>query len=192
MGHIHGLITPYSPRSSTLEATHLSLWLSNLRRPTTMHITFITSKGANSNPQSHVWPRANSCSHLTWVPVYMYIPTGCTIELHYQLDMTSLLYRKSYIQSVQLFCGIETHVFNTWWRHQMETITASFALCEGISPESPHKGHWRGALVFSLIRAWTNNWVNNRDASDLRRYRAHDDVTVMHEIQRELSRDERY
>ena len=44
---------------------------------------------------------------------------------------------------------------------------------------SPHKGQWRGALMFSLICAWTNSWVNNRDAGDLRRHRAHYDVTVM-------------
>ena len=44
---------------------------------------------------------------------------------------------------------------------------------------SPHKGQWRGALVFSLICVWMNSWVNNREAGDLRRYRAHYDVTVM-------------
>ena len=44
---------------------------------------------------------------------------------------------------------------------------------------SPHKGQWRGALMFSLISAWTNGSVNNRDAGDLRRHRAHYDVTVM-------------
>ena len=44
---------------------------------------------------------------------------------------------------------------------------------------SPHKGQWRGALKFSLICAWTNGWVSNREAGDLRRYRAHDDVTVI-------------
>ena len=44
---------------------------------------------------------------------------------------------------------------------------------------SPHKGQWRGALMFSLICAWINAWVNNREAGDLRRYRAHCDVTVM-------------
>ena len=42
-----------------------------------------------------------------------------------------------------------------------------------------HTGQWRGALMFSLIWAWTNGWVNNRDAGDLRRCRAHYDVTVM-------------
>ena len=44
---------------------------------------------------------------------------------------------------------------------------------------SPHKGQWRGALMFSLIWVWLNGWVNNREASDLRHYRAHYDVTVM-------------
>ena len=44
---------------------------------------------------------------------------------------------------------------------------------------SPHNGQWRGALVFSLICAWINGWVNNRDAGDLRRNRAHYDVIVM-------------
>ena len=45
---------------------------------------------------------------------------------------------------------------------------------------SRHKGQWRGALMFSLIFAWTNSWANNRDAGDLRCHRAHYDVTVMH------------
>ena len=44
---------------------------------------------------------------------------------------------------------------------------------------SPHKGQWRGALIFSLICVWINGWVNNREAGDLRRYRAHSDVIVM-------------
>ena len=44
---------------------------------------------------------------------------------------------------------------------------------------SPHKGQWRGALKFSLICVWINGWVNNRKAGDVRRYRAHCDVSVM-------------
>ena len=44
---------------------------------------------------------------------------------------------------------------------------------------SPHKGQWRGALMFCLIRAWINGWVNNCEAGDLRRYLAHCDVIVM-------------
>ena len=44
---------------------------------------------------------------------------------------------------------------------------------------SPHKGQWCGPLMFTLICVWINDWVNNREAGDLRRYRAHYDVTVM-------------
>ena len=72
-----------------------------------------------------------------------------------------------------------------WWRHQMETFYALVAICAGNSPvpvNSPHKGQWRGALIFSLICVWINGWANNRKAGDLRRYRAHYDAIVM-EIQ---------
>ena len=64
----------------------------------------------------------------------------------------------------------------------METFSPLLALCEGNSPvtgESPHKGQWRGALMFSLVCAWTNDGVNKRDVGDFRRHRAHYDVTVM-------------
>ena len=44
---------------------------------------------------------------------------------------------------------------------------------------SPHKGQWRGASMFSLICAWINAWVNNRKAGDLKRTRAHYNVSVM-------------
>ena len=47
---------------------------------------------------------------------------------------------------------------------------------------SPHKGQWRGALMFSLICAWMNDWVNNRETGDSRRNRTHYDVTVMDSV----------
>ena len=77
-----------------------------------------------------------------------------------------------------------THV--SWWRHQMETLSALLAICAGNSPppvNSPHKGWWRGALIFYLICAWLNGWANNGEAGDLRRHRAHYDVSVMCSIQ---------
>ena len=79
-----------------------------------------------------------------------------------------------------------THLCRTrpqsWWRHQMEHFSALLAFCAGNSPvtgEFPIKGKWRGALMFSLICTWTNGWVNNRDAGDLRWNPAHYDVTVI-------------
>ena len=44
---------------------------------------------------------------------------------------------------------------------------------------STHKGRWRGGLMFSLIRVWISGGLNNREAGDLRRHRAHYDVTEM-------------
>ena len=64
----------------------------------------------------------------------------------------------------------------------METFSALLAICAGIHRlpvNSPHKDQWRGALMFSLIWAWINGWVNNREDGDLRCHRAHYDVTVM-------------
>ena len=44
---------------------------------------------------------------------------------------------------------------------------------------SPHKGQWRGALMFSLICVWINGWVNDGEVGDLRCHRAHYDVMIM-------------
>ena len=41
------------------------------------------------------------------------------------------------------------------------------------------RSQWCGALISSLICAWINGWVNNREAGDLRRHHAHYDVIVM-------------
>ena len=71
---------------------------------------------------------------------------------------------------------------SSWWRNQMETFSALLAMCARKSPmtmNSPHKGQWRGALMFSLIGAWINGWVNNCEADDLRCHHAHYDVTLM-------------
>ena len=46
----------------------------------------------------------------------------------------------------------------------------------------PHEGQRRGALMFSFVCAWTNSWVNNGDAGDLRRHRPHYDVIVMNAV----------
>ena len=47
---------------------------------------------------------------------------------------------------------------------------------------SPHKGQWRGALMFSMICSWTIDRINTRDAGDLRRHRTHYDVILMNFI----------
>ena len=69
----------------------------------------------------------------------------------------------------------------TRWRHQMETFPRYWPFVRGIHRSlvnSPHKGQWRGALMFSLIYARIKGWVNNREAGDLWRHCAHYDVNV--------------
>ena len=65
---------------------------------------------------------------------------------------------------------------------EMETFSALLALSVGFRrhrwiPRT--QGQWLGALMFSLIYTWINGWANNGEAADLRRHRAHYDVTVM-------------
>ena len=64
-----------------------------------------------------------------------------------------------------------------------EQFPHSWSSVRGIhrSPgNSPQKGKWRGALMFSLICVGINGWVNNREAGDLRHHHAHYGVIVNH------------
>ena len=77
-----------------------------------------------------------------------------------------------------VYCAYSEHDDVIKWKH----FPRYWPFVRGIhrSPvNSTHKGQWRGALMLPLICVWTNAWVNNRDAGDLRRYRVHYDVTVM-------------
>ena len=111
---------------------------------------------------------------------------------HLQIFVTSTFLRCMWKQNdILITIIIQSHWWNvslgclyiiTWWRHQVETLSALLAFVRGIhrSPmNSPHKGQWRGALMFSLICAWINGWVNNREAGDLIRHCVHYDVTVL-------------
>ena len=110
--------------------------------------------------------------------------------------VTTISCRSQWINSWR-YCGIRHHLiiwvmgkheeryislmYIAWWRHKMETFSALLAIFRGIhrSPvNSPHKGQWRGALMFSLICVWINDWINNREAGDLRRHRGHYECNV--------------
>ena len=74
--------------------------------------------------------------------------------------------------------GVTPHDDVTKWKH----FPCYWPFVRGIhrSPvNSTRKGQWRGALMLSLIYTWINAWENDREAGDLRRYRAHYDVIEM-------------
>ena len=80
-----------------------------------------------------------------------------------------------------MYISLQQNPRKSWWRHQMEILFALLAHCDGnlcFIGEFP-AGQWHEALMFSLICAWINGSVNNREAGDLRRHRAHYDVIVM-------------
>ena len=70
-----------------------------------------------------------------------------------------------------------------WWSHQMETFSALLAICAGNSPvrdEFPTQRPVTRSFDFFLFDLRPiNGWVNTGEAGDLRRYRAHYDVTVI-------------
>ena len=107
----------------------------------------------------------NSASHLSkfvdWMFDRNYVQNHTPTT-----DFMSLVYRKLRHDDV-----IKWKHFPRYW-----------PFVQGIhrSPvNSPHKGQWHGALMFSLISTRINGWVNNGEAGDLRRHRAHYGVTVM-------------
>ena len=73
--------------------------------------------------------------------------------------------------SVCMMTPSNGNIFPRYW-HVVRGIRRS-------SLNSPHKGQWRWALMFSLICAWINGWINNREAGDFKGHRVHYDATVM-------------
>ena len=59
----------------------------------------------------------------------------------------------------------------TWWCHQMETFSVLLAINAWNSPvtsEFPTQRRVMRSFDVSLIYAWINGWVNNREAGDFR------------------------
>ena len=64
--------------------------------------------------------------------------------------------------------------FFSWNDYIMTSFRVTGHLCGEFA------GHrWNPALMFSLICAWIHSWINNREAGDVRRHRAHYDITLM-------------
>ena len=108
----------------------------------------------------------------------------CNIQ-HGSVDMFSPLHPIARPRGRHIECPIFRSMFYLCGDQYMMTssngiISTLLAICAGKSPVNfPHKGQWREALMFSLICAWMNAWVNNREDGDFRRHRAHYDVTAM-------------
>ena len=76
-------------------------------------------------------------------------------------------------------CNRVSHDDVIKWKHFLRSWSFARRIHRS-SVDSPHKGQWCRALMFSLICAWINDWANNRDAGGLKGHRTHCDATIMH------------
>ena len=136
-------------------------------------------KHVNSDASTLIWRNCNSFTR--FIVIYMYVNLLLIfIGVHACYFLKSIRKRKCHFDIFLSigWSGSWYHDDDIKWKH----FPPYWPFVRGIhrSPvNSPHKGHWREALMFSLICAWINGWVNNHENDDLRRHRAHYDVTVL-------------
>ena len=139
-------------------------------------------QSASNAENVSIWWRHHACCNSARVPLCIRI-----LSLIFTPEQDLFLWDLDNELTNPLWYGFQSVGFGahiripstTWWRYHFPRY---WPFMRGIyrSPaNSPHKGQWRGAFMFSLICAWINGWVNNRQAGDLRCHRAHCDVSEM-------------
>ena len=128
-----------------------------------------------------------ACKVSSWVlicPLYQtsqpYLNIGWIWESN--IHSNSLYNMYGCMQGLISYCFVMLHLNMPWWRHQWKHFLRYWPFVAGNSPvnsEFPSQSLATRSLVFSLICTWTNSWVNNRYARDLRRSRAQYDAIVM-------------
>ena len=125
---------------------------------------------------SHCWPVKSRYGTFVISSRSNYGASVVNSRSNYGMSVISSWWNKSVVISWSDVCSNHDDVIK--WKH----FRCYWPFVLGIhwSPvNSPHKGQWPRALMFSFICVWINVWINNREVSDLRHYQAHYDVTVM-------------
>ena len=123
--------------------------------------------------KSRVSRRCNQVQEIAETPSMLKLGGELRQHLHFiaQVDCSTF-----YILCVPLQLCVRTsnkqetsRPMTSKWRHD-DVI--------GRNSTAPHKGQRRGGLMFSLICACVNDWINNPDSGHFRRNRAHNDATA--------------
>ena len=80
---------------------------------------------------------------------------------------------------------MESVHISSWWRNRMETFSELLAVCEGnpsVTGGFPSQRPVARSFDVFFDLHLNDAWANTRDAGDLRRHRAHYDVTVIYSI----------
>ena len=102
--------------------------------------------------------RFNECIFTSWLKLYK--------EWNWTYDTSFWRCIWLYLLGIEM---VFLHDDVIKWKH----FPRYWPFVQGIHrwPVNSHStGQWRRALMFSLIRAWIDVWVNNREAGDLRCY----------------------
>ena len=146
-------------------------WLKESKKQSKLHVT---GHCVGNSPGTGEFPTQMASYTKN---VFFWCHHGIPLMTCDQLNGVWILHPIKYMLTV---CHVFVWIWS--WHNQMEIFSTLLALCAGNSPDTgkfPQKGQWHGALMFSLICAWTNGWVNNRDANDLRHHRTHYDITIV-------------
>ena len=132
--------------------------------PRWRHWPRVEGRGMRALPNSFGW------EFILFIKTHFY---GRALTSHFMEQQTS----PTYLFPVFMMTSSNGNMFRvTGFCAGNSPVTAGTSPVTG---EFPYTDQWRGALMFSLIYAWTNGWVNNQDAGELKRHRAYYDVTVM-------------
>ena len=97
---------------------------------------------------------------------YAWVMNRLMSQVWYVFSVSYHLWLIPMKHSPSALLGVYNERVLTWWRHQMETLSALLVICVGNSPVTgkfaPQRPVARSFDV-SLICAWINGWVNNRE-----------------------------
>ena len=102
-----------------------------------------------------------SCNfHFIWRSISEILPVWLLTSTTLAIFFLSYWGWNKWLQLWRRYFGIHSlNIYFTYgkWKH----FPRYWPLVKGIhrSVDSPHKGQWRKALIFSLICAWTNEWA---------------------------------
>ena len=142
-------------------------------------VTLLKSNVTLVNPINFSSPFVEYYDQIQYIPIDM---LSVRALLWFDIGWFSLYPTKTTSLALRQFfdcsSGSEAHDDVIKWKH----FPRYWPFVRGIHRSlmnSPHKGQWRGALIFSFICSGINGWINNNEAGDLRCRRAHYDVTVI-------------
>ena len=139
---------------------------------------------------SHIGPMRHRCVRFLFVVQIWLSAFGMTwhvfVSIHWFTTWLMLCPLKPYVHLGMRLNSFEPwSCLPVWWGQPLQNMLLTHVelnWVDGNAPvtgDSPHKGQWCRALMFSLICAWTNSRANNQNAGDLGWHHDRYDVTVM-------------